>query len=87
MAHGEDGQRIMREFEECNRILLDDNAWIEGWQEFCSVVGKDYARGIGKAFEMHDPATPCKAFPHYLDCEAHTDVLREIYKTWLHQNK
>ena len=26
-------------------------------------------------------------FAHYLDCEAHTDVWRELFKTWNHTNE
>ena len=26
-------------------------------------------------------------FAHYLDCEAHTDVWRELYPTWNHTNE
>jgi len=33
---------------------------------------------------VNDPGNPRlrEHFAHYLDCEAHTDVYRELFKTW-----
>ena len=34
-----------------------------------------------------DGETGNNLFAHYLDCEAHTDVWRELYKTANHRNE
>lgn len=34
-----------------------------------------------------DKNTFKEMFAHYLDAEAHIDVLHELYKTWNHTNK
>lgn len=74
------GIRLAKEIEK-KKILeemklrsksLQDGSWRERWNEFCNSA-TDY-RIIPK--EKED------VFAHFLDCEAHTDVLREIYQTW-----
>jgi hypothetical protein len=36
---------------------------------------------------MQDGPDGYQMFAHYLDCEAHTDVWRELYKTYNHTNE
>ncbi|MDD4139401.1 MAG: CapA family protein [Eubacteriales bacterium] len=82
LAAGEDKQRILGELERRSLVLQDEAAWLEGWRDFCRSVADRYRNGISNAFIGHDPAEPGEIFPHYFDCEAHHDVLYELYPTW-----
>ncbi len=79
LAEGEAADTIMREFEERNASLLD-GTWRDGWHEFC--VHPDRAYYHNKVVNACDDETKIQGFAHYLDCEAHTDVWRELYPTW-----
>ena len=61
---------------------LQDGSWIDGWRAFCESVRPTYERCVYDCAD--DPENPRRKefFAHYLDCEAHTDVLRELFKTW-----
>ena len=63
---------------------LRDGRWRAEWHAFCESVRQNYRDAVRKAFV--DGATPREdeMFGHYLDCEAHTDVWRELYATWWH---
>lgn len=72
-----------------NGITLDDNIgdfetrntelqngkWRDGWHAFCESKKEVYLKAIYEAAEKP------KKFGHYLDCEAHTDVWRELFPT------
>ncbi len=84
LAKGDDGKAIMDGFKERSRVmrLKDESQWLKEWRNFCSGVAPNYTKAVSRAFEGHDPVAPGEVFPHYLDCEAHTDVLRELYKSY-----
>lgn len=69
-----DDPEIMEGFKARSDSLLD-GSWKNGWHEFCLSKEESYKKAIHNAFE--NP----KKFGHYLDCEAHTDVWRELYPT------
>lgn len=82
LAKGEKKEQIVRGFEERNASLLD-GTWREYWHEFCEskrhlymdlVVGRSY----GEAATEADNET----FAHFIRCEAHLDILRELCPTW-----
>ena len=61
---------------------LADGTWREGWHTFCENNRKNYmavirAAGLDQATERENAN-----FAHYLDCEAHTDVWRELFPTY-----
>lgn len=68
------GNEIMSAFYHRN-MELQNGKWKEGWHEFCEKVAAGYERGANR------PEHP-DLFAHYLDCEAHTDVWRELFPTW-----
>ena len=74
LAKGEKYDEIMNAFYERNESLKD-GTWRDGWHEFCISVKDGY---IAKANAEKNP----DFFSHYLDCEAHTDVWRELFPTW-----
>ena len=88
LAHGEKYDEIMNAFE-ARSAELHNGKWLDGWRAFCVEREEGYRKMAGAIGE----ATPetwekqKQKFAHYLDCEAHTDVWRELYKTWNHTNK
>ena len=86
LAKGEDKETIMREFEARN-AQLHNGEWKDGWHEFC-VNNKDgYMYAIRNACNEDSTDRQNHVFAHYLDCEAHTDVWRELFPTWNHTNE
>ena len=84
LAHGDIGGTILAEFEARNKELLD-GTWRDGWHKFCTSPEMSYYHDRVKAAGTTEEDTHW--FAHYLDCEAHTDVWRELYPTWNHTNE
>lgn len=80
LAKGDDGQKIKEHFEMRNGHLAS-GAWMDGWKQFCQSVKPNYLSWLENAFKPD--ATPYEkgVVGHYLDCEAHADVLRELFPT------
>ena len=74
MAEGNDKKNIMTAFNDRN-FELENGKWQEGWHEFCEKSTPLYQ---GAANRENNP----DRFAHFLDCEAHTDVWRELFPTW-----
>ena len=80
LAKGEDAENIMREFEKRN-AELQNGKWLDGWHEFCESVKQNYMSPLYN-FAEDAPEQAIQHVAHFLDCEAHTDVWRELLKTW-----
>ena len=80
LAKGEEKETIMSAFAERNREL-QDGRWKAGWRAFCETKREWYTAVIANAFREGSTETQDKNFGHYLDCEAHTDVWRELFPT------
>lgn len=65
---------------------LQNGRWLDGWRRFCEEMSQNYKRVISNAGTDHLDPEKDHFFAHYLDCEAHTDVWRELYKTAHHTN-
>ena len=82
LAGGEEKARILADFEARSEILLDDAAWLAQWEAFCRSMPY-YVDAVKNAYVDVPAGEICRqVFPHYLDCEAHLDVWKTIYKTW-----
>jgi poly-gamma-glutamate synthesis protein (capsule biosynthesis protein) len=86
LAKGEEKEEIMRGFEERNASLLD-GSWIDGWREFCDSQSEWYRSVVARAGKPDSTEAEDLQFAHYLDCEAHLDVFRELFKTNHMMNK
>lgn len=75
IAKGKAGDDIMNAFIARNEELKNGK-WKDGWRTFCHGAVKPNYIAAANGVEKPD------LFSHYLDCEAHTDVWREIYPTW-----
>ena len=79
-APGEEGKCIMDAFGwRCED--LKSGAWREKWHEFCMTVKPQYVKVLSEAYAPDSTARQDHNFAHYLDCEAHADVFREICPT------
>ena len=86
IAKGERADEIMKPFEERNQEL-QNGKWRDGWHEFCEESEKWYKTVVLTAGSEAENESKIENFAHYLDCEAHTDVWREIFRTWNHTNE
>ena len=79
LAKKEEREAILTALLERNQSI-SDGTWRELWHEFCVGMSEKYLKVAGYL----DRYTPeeYQRFAHYLDCEAHTDVWRELFPTW-----
>ena len=81
IAHGENAKLIMKEFSERNEEL-QNGKWQNGWHKFCLSVQDGYNGVLRGLCEPETKEEKTEHFAHFLDCEAHTDVWRELFPTW-----
>lgn len=74
----EEYNKIMSEFYSRNEEL-SNGQWIDGWKAFCEWVKPTYFDCVAKAFAPGSTPREDGKFSHFLDCEAHTDVWRELF--------
>lgn len=84
VADGERAEQILSEFAARNTELADGR-WLDGWERFCH--GEFEAIYLDTARCAFDDEMKEERFAHHLDCEAHTDVWRTLFKTWNHTNE
>lgn len=78
LAKGELCDRLLFELDERNKKLASGE-WRGEWRAFCEEYYDQYRRAASKGSLDGDDM---EMFRHYLDCEAHTDVWRELFPTW-----
>ena len=86
LANEEEKSDIFSRFESVSQTLKTDK-WYDLWCDFCkenTEFFEDIARNFAHAEEGNIHR---EYFAHFLDCEAHNDVWREIFKTWNHTNE
>jgi len=84
LAKGEKATEILNGFHARNQELKTGE-WKKGWHEFCQSVKDVYEQAV-KNIGGEDNEYNRQWFSHYLDCEAHTDVWRELFPTWNQTN-
>ena len=86
IADGQEKDSLMAAFEaRCQELA--SGAWRAGWHRFCESMREVYVKSVGEALTEHSTPIQNKLFGHYLDCEAHTDVWRELFPTANHTNE
>lgn len=85
LAKGDDKDEIMSAFAKRNEEMKTGE-WKLGWHEFCESMREHYISRLGAAYAPGSTQEMDDLFGHFLDCEAHTDVWRELCKTWNHTN-
>jgi poly-gamma-glutamate synthesis protein (capsule biosynthesis protein) len=92
LATKEEKDSIMSDIYARNAQIID-GTWLDSWRQFCQKVFKGYnnARagkvGPREHYSVEDTEKEYQLFAHYLDCEAHTDVWRELFRTYNHTNE
>ncbi len=86
LAKGEEKEEILAAFAKRNEELKNGE-WKKGWHAFCEEVGERYINVIGMACREDSTERQNANFGHYLDCEAHTDVWRELFPTYNQTNE
>ncbi len=81
ILEGSERERIIREFELRNKTLLNGE-WQKGWKEFCESVKDTYISVVSNAYAKNSDWDDDNKFSHFLDCEAHTDVWRELFPSF-----
>ncbi|MBO4940966.1 MAG: CapA family protein [Clostridia bacterium] len=81
LAKGEDKERILAGFEKRNEELKNGE-WKAGWHAFCESVKERYLTVIKEGYQDDATERQNARFAHFLDCEAHTDVWRELCPTY-----
>ena len=82
LAQGAEKEEILAGFHERSRILQDEEKWMAEWEKFCRSMPY-YVKAVSEAYVDVPEGEMCRqVFPHYLDCEAHLDVWKTIYRTW-----
>ena len=80
IAKGDEAKAIMGAFMKRNEEMKN-GTWRDGWHAFCTSdkIRNNYVSKIEREFDDDEKR---HLFAHFLDCEAHTDVWRELYPTW-----
>ena len=86
LAKGEVADGIMNDFRARNATLAT-GGWQRGWQDFCEANREKYCKVIAKAALPTAEERDNARFAHYLDCEAHTDVWRQLFPTYNQTNE
>lgn len=81
LANEAEAVEIMDGFNKRNEELKTD-AWRDGWHQVCEENRTLYEWSVkNTSTEDKDPIAR-QIFAHYLDCEAHCDIYRELFPTW-----
>ena len=80
LAKGKEKDEIMSGFEKRNNELLTGE-WKKGWHDFCESMRDYYTEPLKNAGNDDSTYDDYHRFAHFLDCEAHTDVWRELFPT------
>lgn len=86
LADSAEAENILSAFEKRNKEL-QNGEWKKGWREFCDSMSEFYLGVIEKAYSENATERDNAMFAHYLDCEAHTDVWRELNPTYNETNE
>lgn len=81
LAKDGEAETIMNAFNARNADLLSGK-WRDGWHDFCESMKDKYINVIANACTADATERMNANFAHYLDCEAHTDVWRELLPTY-----
>lgn len=84
LAKGEQAKEMLDGFY-VRSERMNDGTWIEGWREFVRNNAEPYINCIKNAYAPGNDRGE-QLVAHYLDCEAHLDMMHEIYQTW-HKDK
>lgn len=86
LSKGETLQNTLDLMQKLDNSMLD-GTYAQGYIDYCESVREDYHSWIGRAYSENATERDNKVFGHYLDCEAHLDMLLQLNKTANHTNE
>ena len=84
LAKGEDYDKIMNAFYDRNKEW-ENGSWVKGWEDFCETEREaftNWLKEIGMGVEGS-----MERIAHFMVCEAHFDVLLQLFQTKHRTNK
>ena len=84
LASNEEKEVILNRLNNCSKTI-QDGTYKDKFSEFCQTIKEEYMAVMG--YTPSDPFDKYQHFAHFIDCEAHFDVIRELFKTWNETNK
>ena len=81
LVKGEEKKKIMDTFHADSQMLLNGK-WKDGWHAFCESNRDYYIQAIARSCKEGATEWEHNCFGHFLDCEAHTDVWRELFPSY-----
>lgn len=79
LAKGDERKAILKTLA-ANSLNLHNGEWLKGWERFCEGKREAYTAVVSKAYVEAATDADNEWFNHYLYCEAHSDVLKQLYK-------
>ena len=76
LAKGEIKDKLLNELAERSKSI-EDGTWYDSWREFA--LSQERYKVV--------PQELYEEIAHFIDCEAHADVCREVYRTYNHTNE
>ena len=86
LSKGETKEQLENLMKELDQSMLD-GSYKKGYSDYCESVREFYHGHMGRAHTPDSTERENKVFGHYLDCEAHLDMLLELNKTANHTNE
>ena len=86
LANGEDKEEIMSALAQ-RSAKLHNGEWTDEWHEICVRETERFIGALRNAYKEDSTERQNHVFAHYLDCESHTDVWRELCPTWNQTNE
>lgn len=86
IALSEYPEKTLSDFKERSK-KLQNNEWLKEWHNFCENSREGYLNAIKNACADSSSEADNALFSHFLDCEAHTDVWRELFPTYNQTNE
>ncbi len=80
LAKGERLAKLQEEFDQRKQSMID-GTWKQGWKDFCESMRAEYVEKIRDALQTPDYCKAYNMLGHYLDCEAHHDLIKELFPT------
>ncbi len=86
LSKGETLQNTLDLIKELDQSMID-GSYKQGYADYCETQYDVYHSRIAKALSPEASEMEYKIFGHYLDCEAHLDMLLQLNKTANHTNE
>lgn len=86
LSKGETLKKTLKLMKMLDQSMLD-GSYRKGYADYCESVRDEYHDFIGRAYSPNGTERDNKVLGHYLDCEAHLDMLLQLNLTANHTNE